>query len=106
VVLAELPQRAEQGGVRPRTTLHEFPSVALRDRPPDLADRGEADMQVVLREGGLVRGDVPDGMFGADRARATGLAESRCAARSLREEPAAVAGIFRVGRGVEQVASE
>src|SRR5947207_3465308 len=106
VVLADVPQGAGRGGVRPRPTLHEFPEVALRDRPPDLADRGEADMQVVLREEGLVRGDVPDGMFGADRARATGLAEFRCAARSLREEHAAVASIFRVGRGVGQVASE
>src|SRR5207249_9395367 len=58
VVLAELPERAEQGRVRPRPTLDEFPEVALSNRPPDFADRGEADVQVVLRQEGLVCGDV------------------------------------------------
>src|SRR5207237_8844414 len=96
VVMTKLPERAEQGRVRPRPTLDEFPEVAVRNRPPDLADRGEADVQVVLRQEGLARRDVRHRMVGTDGACAPALAEFRCAARTFREEHAAVAGIFRV----------
>src|SRR5439155_20970761 len=56
VVVTKLPQGDEQGWVSPRPTLDQLPQVPMRDGPTHFADGGEAGVEVVLRDEGLVLG--------------------------------------------------
>src|SRR5439155_483978 len=75
VVLPKILDGVEECGMGSGAPLDEFPQTPVRDRAPNVADRGEAYVQVVLREEALARGDFLDRVLDADRAEAAALVD-------------------------------
>src|SRR5438128_1150478 len=75
VVLTKILDGVEERGMGSAAPLDEFPQTPVRDRAPNVADRAEAYVQVMLREEPLARGDLLDRVRDADRAEAAALAD-------------------------------
>src|SRR5256886_8573129 len=77
VVLPKILDGVEECGMGSGAPLDELPQTPVRDRAPNVAHRGAAYGQGVLRGEALARGDFPDRALDADRAEAAALAEPR-----------------------------
>src|SRR2546428_7009419 len=75
VVLPKILDGVEERGMGSAAPLDEFPQTPVRDRAPNVADRAEAYVQVMLREEHLARGDFLARVRDANRAEAADLAD-------------------------------